>query len=114
MPGVLLVKMSSLGDVIHNLPVATDIRRHRADLEIDWVVEEQYVPLVRMHPAVDRIIPIALRRWRRAPLSAANWRELGAFRRELRRTHYEAIVETQGLLKSALVAKLAHGPVTGF
>lgn len=114
MSGVLLVKMSSLGDVIHNLPVATDIRRHRADLEIDWVVEEQYVPLVRMHPAVDRIIPIALRRWRRAPWSAANWRELGAFRRELRRTHYEAIIETQGLLKSALVAKLAHGPVTGF
>lgn len=114
MPRVLLIKMSSLGDVIHNLPVATDLRRERPELRIDWVVEEQYVPLVRMHPAVDRIVPIALRRWRRNLLSGGNWRELSAFRGDLRREPYEAIVETQGLLKSALVAKLARGPVTGF
>ena len=111
---ILLVKMSSLGDVIHNLPVASDIRRHRPDATIDWVVEEQYTPLVAMHPAVDRIIPIALRRWRRSPFSAAAWREFGAFRRTLRGHEYNAIVDTQGLLKSALVAKLARGPIYGF
>lgn len=111
---ILLVKMSSLGDVIHNLPVACDIRRNRPDAIIDWVVEEQYTPLVAMHPAVDRVIPVALRRWRRSPLSAATWREFGAFRRALRNHEYDAIVETQGLLKSALVAKLARGPVHGF
>lgn len=111
---ILLVKMSSLGDVIHNLPVASDIRRHRPDATIDWVVEEQYTPLVAMHPAVDRVIPIALRRWRRSPLSAATWREFGAFRRALRGHEYDAIVDTQGLLKSALVAKLARGPTHGF
>ena len=111
---ILLVKMSSLGDVIHNLPVATDIRRHLPDATIDWVVEEQYTPLVAMHPAVDRVIPIALRRWRRSLLSAANWREFDAFRRTLRIRAYDAIVETQGLLKSALVAKLARGPIHGF
>ncbi|HEV8553543.1 MAG TPA: lipopolysaccharide heptosyltransferase I [Casimicrobiaceae bacterium] len=114
MPRILLIKMSSLGDVIHNLPVASDIRRHRPDATIDWVVEEQYTPLVAMHPAVARVIPIALRRWRRSPLSAATWRELSVFRKTLRGHEYDAIVETQGLLKSALVAKLARGPVHGF
>ncbi len=114
MPRILLIKMSSLGDVIHNLPLATDIRRHLPDATIDWVVEEQYVPLVAMHPAVDRVIPVALRRWRRSPLSAANWREFNTFRKTLRIREYDAIVETQGLLKSALVAKLARGPIHGF
>jgi heptosyltransferase-1 len=111
---ILLVKMSSLGDVIHNLPVASDIRRNCPDATIDWVVEEQYTRLVAMHPAVDRVIPVALRRWRLSPLSAATWREFGAFRRALRNHEYDAIVETQGLLKSALVAKMARGPIHGF
>lgn len=114
MPRVLLIKMSSLGDVIHNLPVATDIRRHRPAATIDWVVEEQYAPLVAMHPAVNRVIPIALRRWRRAPFSGTSWRDIAAFLRELRSHAYDAIVETQGLLKSAVVAKLARGPICGF
>lgn len=106
--------MSSLGDVVHNLPVATDIRRQLPDATIDWVVEEQYVPLVRMHPGVDRILPIALRRWRRSPASGATWREFGDFRRQLRSVPYDAIIETQGLLKSAIVARMARGRVYGF
>ncbi len=114
MPRILLIKMSSLGDVVHNMPVATDIRRQLPDATIDWVVEEQYVPLVRMHPAVDRILPIALRRWRRNLFSGANWREFGEFRKQLRSEPYDAIIETQGLLKSAFVAKLAHGLSYGF
>jgi heptosyltransferase-1 len=114
MPRILLIKMSSLGDVIHNMPVATDIRRQLPDAIIDWVVEEQYVPLVRMHSAVDRILPIALRRWRRNLLSGANWREFDDFRRQLRSEPYDAIIETQGLLKSAIVAKFARGRIYGF
>ena len=114
MPRILLIKTSSMGDIIHNLPVATDIRRHLPDAIIDWVVEEQYASLVAMHPSVDHVIPIALRRWRRSLLSPATWLEFGAFRRVLRSHAYDAIVETQGLLKSALVAKLARGPVYGF
>jgi len=114
MPRILLVKMSSLGDVVHNLPVATDIRRHLPDATIDWVVEEAYLPLVRMHPGVDRIVPISLRRWRRNLSSGANWREFGEFRRQLRAQPYDAIVETQGLLKSAFVARLARGRIYGF
>ena len=114
MPRILLIKMSSLGDVVHNMPVATDIRRQLPDATIDWVVEEQYVPLVRMHPAVDHILPIALRRWRRNLFSGANWREFADFRKQLRSKPYDAIIETQGLLKSAFVVKLAHGRSYGF
>lgn len=114
MARVLLIKMSSLGDVVHNLPVATDIRRALPDAEIHWVVEEQYVPLVRMHPAVNRVHPVSLRRWRRNVFSGTNWREFGEFRAGLRAFSFDAIVETQGLLKSALVARLARGPVHGF
>lgn len=114
MTRILLVKTSSMGDVIHNLPVVSDILAVRPGSRIDWVVEEQYAPLVAMHPAVDRVIPIALRRWRHAPFSRTTWQEFGAFRRELRSHDYDAIVETQGLLKSAFVAKLARGPIYGF
>src|SRR2546426_8190129 len=68
MKTILIVKTSSLGDVVHNLPVASDIRRHFPDAGIDWVVEEPYAPLVGLHSAVRRVIPVALRRWRRRPL----------------------------------------------
>ena len=114
MPRILLVKTSSLGDVVHNLPVATDIRQERPEIRIDWLVEEQYVPLVALHPAVDRIIPIALRRWRRHLLSGNSWREMGMFLRALRQHAYVAVIDTQGLLKSALAARMARGPVYGF
>ena len=67
MKRILIVKTSSLGDVVHNLPVASDIRRRFPDAHIDWVVEEPYTPLVRLHSAVRRVIPVALRRWRRTP-----------------------------------------------
>src|SRR4051812_12550261 len=114
MTQILLVRMSSLGDILHTFPAATDIRRARPDAGLEWVVEEAYVPLVRMHPGVTRIIPIALRRWRRQLLSRAAWTEFLEFRNKIKTKKYDAILETQGLLKSAWVAKTAHGPVHGF
>jgi heptosyltransferase-1 len=111
---ILLIRMSSLGDVIHTFPAVTDLRRALPDAALDWVVEESYVPLARMHPGVTRILPIALRRWRRRLARAQSWREAAAFRRGLRERSYDAILDTQGLLKSALTASLAHGPVHGF
>ena len=66
---VLLVKTSSLGDVVHNLPVASDIRRLFPDATIDWVVEEGFAEIPRLHPAVANVIPVAVRRWRKSPLS---------------------------------------------
>src|SRR5712691_2915304 len=73
---ILIVKTSSLGDVVHNLPVASDILRDFPDAGIDWVVEEPYAPLVGLHSAVRRVIPVALRRWRRRPLGRSTWREI--------------------------------------
>lgn len=114
MKKILLVRLSSLGDVLHTFPAATDLRRRFPDAIIDWAVEEAYAPLVRMHPGVTRAIPFALRRWRRELWRARAWRELAAFRVALADCRYDAILDTQGLLKSALVARLAQGPVHGF
>jgi len=114
MKRILLVKTSSLGDVVHNLPVASDIRKHFPEARIDWVVEEPYAPLVRLHPAVHRVIPVALRRWRRRPLHGATWREIGEFRRLSQAESYDAVIDSQGLVKSALVARAAKGRHHGY
>jgi heptosyltransferase-1 len=110
---ILLVKTSSLGDVVHNLPVASDIRRHLPQAEIDWVVEESCADVPRLHPAVREVIPVQLRQWRRTVLHAETWRTLRGLRARLRIRAYDAVIDTQGLLKSALVACLAPGTRIG-
>jgi len=114
MTRILLVRLSSLGDVLHTFPAVTDLRRAMPDAALDWVVEEVYAPLVRMHPGVSRAIPFSLRRWRRDPLNRRAWREFAAFRAALREHAYDWIIDAQGLVKSAIVARLAHGPVHGY
>jgi heptosyltransferase-1 len=94
--------------------VASDIRRHFPDARIDWVVEEPYAPLVRLHSAVRRVIPVALRRWRQRPLDRVTWKEIGEFRRFFQTERYDAVIDTQGLLKSALIARAAKGTHHGF
>jgi heptosyltransferase-1 len=106
---VLLVKTSSLGDVIHNLPVASDIRAAWPGAAIHWVVEESCAAVPRLHSAVARVLPVALRRWRRSFLSGDARAEMRVFARELKRETYDAVIDTQGLLKSALVTWLARG-----
>jgi len=106
---ILLVRMSSLGDIVHTFPAVTDIRRERPENTIHWAVEEAYVPLAALHPAVDRIIPIALRPWRRQLFARATWRALGESRRQLSETDYDLILDTQGLIKSLAVARVARG-----
>jgi len=110
---VLLVRVSSLGDVLHNMPVVADILRHFPHAQIDWVVEEAYVELVQLHPGVRRIIPFSLRRWRRGILSshsrAATWKEMKAFKTALQAEQYDVILDTQGLLKTGVIMGLAHG-----
>jgi heptosyltransferase I len=113
MPRILLVKTSSLGDVIHNLPVASDIRAAIPDARIDWVVEESLAAIPPLHSAIARVLPVALRRWRTSFFSAAARKEIRAFLRDLRRETYDAVIDTQGLLKSALVTWMARGPRHG-
>ena len=116
MTAVLLVRMSSLGDIVHTFPAVTDLKRARPDARLHWVVEEQYVDLARMHPGVDRIIPVAIRRWR--GFGAGAGREAVAARDVLRSESYDSVIDLQGLLKSALVARSARraagGQVHGF
>ncbi len=114
MRSILLVKTSSLGDVVHNLPVASDLHARFPQARIDWVVEEGFADIPRLHPAVRRVIPAAVRRWRRALLSAATWRELRAFRDAVRAERYDLVLDTQGLLKSALLARMAAGRRAGY
>ena len=111
---ILLVKTSSLGDVIHNLPVVSDLRRSFTEVQIDWCVEESFADIPRLHPDVSEIIPVAIRRWRKALGQRATWREIGDFRKRIGRKNYDAVLDTQGLFKSALIARLAKGPRFGY
>src|SRR5574343_187166 len=111
---ILLVKTSSLGAVIHNLPVVSDIRRHFPDAEIDWCVEDGFAAIPRLHPGVRQIIPVAVRRWRKRLLQWETWQEMGDFRRQITNSAYDAVIDTQGLLKSALLARPVHGPHLGY
>lgn len=106
---VLLVKMSSMGDIIHNMPMLHDIKKQHPDAVIDWVVEESFAELARLNPLVNRVIPIALRRWKKNLLVNKTWGEIFAFKQQLQAQAYDYILDTQGLIKSALIAKLAHG-----
>ena len=105
---ILIVRVSSLGDVVHNMPMLADIVRHHPDAVIDWVVEEAYVDLVRLNRHVRHVIPIALRRWRRSLAAASTRAEMLAFYRQLRADTYDVIFDTQGLLKTGLVMQLAR------
>jgi len=111
---ILLVKTSSLGDVIHNLPVVSDLRRSFPDALIDWCVEESFADIPGLHPDVSEVIPVAVRRWRKALGQRATWREIGEFKARIGQTVYDAVLDTQGLIKSGLIAWLAKGPHYGY
>lgn len=113
MPAILIIKTSSLGDVIHNLPIVADITAHVPDARIDWVVEETFADIPALHPRVGSVIPVALRRWRGAFTRAATWREVRACAAVLRSRSYDVVLDSQGLLKSAIVGAIAHGPMYG-
>ena len=114
MADVLFIKTSSLGDVIHHMPALTDARRHRPDARFSWAVEEAFAPLVGLHPAVGDVIPVASRRWRKSIWTPATIKEIGGAFRGLRARRYDEIVDTQGLLRSAVLARVAQGRRHGY
>lgn len=108
---VLLVKLSSLGDVLHNLPVVSDLALAFPDIEIDWVTEAPYAQLVGLHPSVKRVFPMHLRAVKKQWWSPAAWSVLLDDRARLRGHPYDVVLDTQGLVKSALIARVARGPL---
>jgi heptosyltransferase-1 len=110
---VLIVKTSSMGDVVHALPAVSDLARGCPGIQIDWVVEEQFAEIPRLHRNVARVIPIGMRRWRGQLHLASTWRQMRDARRALSHERYDRILDLQGLVKSAFLARWARGPVTG-
>jgi heptosyltransferase-1 len=98
---------------VHQCPAVTDAARSVPGARIDWVVEEGFAGVARMHCSVERVIPVALRRWRGALWKRSVWKEIASFRAALAAQPYDAVIDTQGLLKSALIACCAAGPRHG-
>jgi heptosyltransferase-1 len=114
MTDILFIKTSSLGDVIHHMPAVTDARARHPDARLTWLVEEPYAPLVKLHPAVNAVIRVAWRRWRGSLYRPGTIREIAANLRDIRAKRYDTVVDTQGLLRTAMMARAAQGVRHGY
>jgi len=111
---LLVVRPSSLGDVVHALSIVPDVARARPGMAVDWVCEPAFAELPRLSPHVRHIIPFALRRWRHALLARDTWREAKAFATAVRETRYDAILDLQEQVKGGVVSRIARGVRHGF
>lgn len=111
---LLIVKTSSMGDVVHALPMASDLKRWWPDVEIDWLVEPAFAAMPSLHQGVSQVHRLPWRKWRRALTQRATWQAMGELRRALMDRHYDLVIDAQGLLKSALWARQAGVPVAGY
>jgi len=114
MANILFIKTSSLGDVVHHMPALMDARKAHPDATFSWLVEEAFAPLVRLHPAIDTVIPVASRRWRKSLYAPATIAEIRASFRDIRAQRYDEIVDTQGLLRTAILTRAARGMRHGY
>lgn len=106
---ILIVRTSSLGDLVHMLPAISDIARHVPDAVIDWVAEEAFAEIPSWHPAVNEVIKVAHRRWRKAWWSAPVKAERRALAERLRSVHYDVVLDMQALMKSAWLVRQTRG-----
>lgn len=111
---VLLIKTSSLGDVVHCLPAVTDMARNLPGLVLDWMVEETLAEIPRLHPATTRVVATRQRVWRRWPFTPETRREFGAMRAAIREAPYDRVIDAQGLIRTAALSRLAAGPHCGY
>ncbi len=102
-----------MGDLIHTLPALTDAAAAIPGVSFDWVAEESFAEVPAWHPAVERVIPVAIRRWRKGWIKSWRSGEIREFRQQLRQQEYDLIIDAQGLFKSALLARMAYGDTTG-
>lgn len=114
MSALLVIRPSSLGDIVHALALVSDVSAHRSGMAIDWVAEEHFVSLVRLDPRIRDVVAVGFRRWRRAPVAGRTWREFADFRHTLRHRRYDCIIDLQEQVKGALIARLARGRRHGF
>ncbi|AEJ10922.1 lipopolysaccharide heptosyltransferase I [Pseudomonas shirazica] len=110
---VLIIKTSSLGDVIHTLPALTDAAQAIPGIRFDWVVEEGFAEIPSWHPAVDQVIPVAIRRWRKNLWQTIKSGEWKAFKQRVRERKYDLVIDAQGLVKSAWLTRYVKAPVAG-
>ncbi|CAD5373658.1 Lipopolysaccharide heptosyltransferase I [Rubrivivax sp. A210] len=111
---LLIVKTSSMGDVVHAMPVVNDILRQRADVAIDWLVEAPFAAIPQMHAGIRQVLPMSWRKWRGQLLKAETWAQMRTLRTRLREGRYDLVLDLQGLLKSVLWARAARAPVAGY
>ncbi len=112
---ICLVKTSSMGDVIHTLPALTDAQNAIPDLQVDWVVEQAFAEIPKWHSVVNQVIPIKIRHWRKNLFQPQTWQEWKAYKKQLQSTQYDAVIDAQGLIKSAFLAThFAHGTKYGY
>jgi heptosyltransferase-1 len=114
MTDILFIKTSSLGDVIHHMPAVTEAHKARPEARFAWLVEEALAPLVRLHPAVAEVIPVAWRRWRKLLYAPTTFTQIASSLRTIRARHFDEIVDSQGLLRSAAIARMARGRRHGY
>lgn len=110
---ILLVRLSSMGDLIHTLPAITDLSHHRPDIELHWLCESAFADIARLHPFVKKVHIMSWRKWRKQLFQAATWQALGDLKQKLYAENYNQVIDSQGLLKSAIFAKWGNAPISG-
>jgi heptosyltransferase-1 len=111
---ILIVKTSSMGDVVHATPVVADILRKHPQAKIDWLVEAPFAAIPQMHPGVNRVLPMAWRKWRDQLFRSATWQAMRTLRNDMRLQQYDVALDLQGLIKSAFWARQSRAPVAGY
>ncbi|HEC74977.1 MAG TPA: lipopolysaccharide heptosyltransferase I [Methylophaga aminisulfidivorans] len=110
---VLIIKLTSMGDLMHALPALTDAVKAFPDIEFDWVVDKAFADVPKWHPSVRKVITTSHRHWRQSWLKNVSNGEIGGFYKALNADGYDAVIDMQNNLKSALVSLLRKGPVHG-
>ena len=111
---LLIVKTSSMGDVVHATPVVADVLRAHPAAQVDWLVEPRFAAIPRLHPNVQQVFELPWRRWRSQLFKGSTWQAMKALRQQLRAQRYDLVLDLQGLLKSALWARQAGAPLSGY